>query len=63
MIKRTEIKRFALYTLRWELSSIVLAPCLMWLGHLGAWPATIIANLIGACIFFMVDKFIFKEDK
>lgn len=63
MSKRAEIKRFVMYALRWQASSLILAPCLMWLGHLGAWPATIIANLIGACIFFMVDKYIFKEDK
>lgn len=48
------------------MSSIILAPCLMLLGFMGEWPATIIANLIGGIVFFGVDKLIFndkKEDK
>ena len=57
------MKRFALYLCRWQLSSFVLAPCLFFLGHLGEWPAAIIANLIGGCIFFWVDRIIFKEEK
>lgn len=57
------VKRFTLYALRWQMSSLILAPCLIWFGHLGEWPATIIANGIGACIFFVVDKCIFKEKK
>lgn len=61
-IQRKQIIRFILYVIRWELSSIILAPCLIWFGGLGEWPATIIANGIGACIFFFVDKYIFKED-
>lgn len=63
MSKRAEIKRFVIYAVRWQASSLVLAPCLMWLGHLGAWTATIIANLIGAIIMYPMDKYIFKEDK
>ena len=54
--------RFLLYLGRWELSTFILAPCMAWLGFLGEWPAAIIANLIGGCIFFFVDKWIFKED-
>lgn len=56
-------KRFLLYLCRWQLSSFILAPCLLFLGHLGEWPATIIANLIGGCIFYFIDKLIFKEEK
>ena len=59
---KTGVKKFILYVIRWELSSIILAPCLIWFGGLGEWPATIIANGIGACIFFLIDKKIFKED-
>lgn len=55
------MKKFVAYALRWQLSSLILAPCLYWLGGLGVWPATIIANFIGACIFFFVDKRIFKK--
>lgn len=57
------MKKFVLYLCRWQLSSFVLAPCLFFLGYLGEWPAAIIANLIGGCIFFWVDKIIFKEEK
>lgn len=57
------MKRFIPYLLRWEASSLVLAPCLAFLGGLGVIPATIIANALGAIIFYQVDKLIFKEKK
>lgn len=55
------MKRFLLYLLRWQLSSPILALCLLWLDPIGTVWATIIANLIGGCIFYFVDKLIFKE--
>lgn len=55
------MKRFLLYLIRWQLSSPVLALCLFWLEPIGTIWATVIANLIGGCIFFWVDKVIFKE--
>ena len=57
------MRKFLLYACRWQLSSFILAPCLILLGALGEWPATVIANLIGACVFYAVDKYIFKEEK
>ena len=57
------LKRYGLYLLRWQLSTPILAICLIWLGGLGEIPATIIANLVGGLIFFWVDKWIFKEKK
>ena len=45
------------------MSSAILAPCLILLNGIGVVWATIIANLIGGCIFFFVDKLIFKEVK
>ena len=62
-ITKTGVKKFVLYLLRWESSSLILAPCIAWLGHLGEWPATIIANAIGACVFFGVDFLIFKNEE
>lgn len=57
------LKRYALYLLRWQLSTPVLALCL-WLGAgLGNFWATVVANLIGGLLFFWVDKLIFKEKK
>lgn len=57
------MNRFLLYLLRWQLSTPILALCLVCLAGLGELWATVIANLIGGCIFFWVDRFIFKEKK
>lgn len=54
-------KQYLLYLIRWQLSTPILAICLIWLGSLGEVPATIIANLIGGLIFFWVDKLIFRS--
>lgn len=61
--KKNSLIKFFLYLGRWQLSSFILAPCLFFLGYLGEWPATIIANLIGAIIMYPVDKFIFSRRK
>lgn len=53
-------RQIILYLLRWQLSTPILALCLVFLDKLGAVPATIIANLIGGLIFYWVDKLIFK---
>lgn len=55
------IKAFILYAIRWQLSSPILAICLVWLGGLGTIWATVIANLVGAITFFWIDKLIFKK--
>ena len=50
--------KFALYVTRWQLSTPIL-----WLvvSHLGtSLEATVIANLVGASIFFWIDKVIFR---
>jgi hypothetical protein len=55
-----EALQFLLYLLRWQLSSLILAP-VIYLGTRRKWsPLTsaIIANLIGGAIFFWVDKFL-----
>lgn len=57
------MKRFALYLLRWQASTIILAPCIAWLSALGPIASAAIANLIGGVIFYFVDRRIFKEDK
>lgn len=53
-------KRFGAYLLRWQLSTPILAVVLDWLSDINTWIATIVANLIGGCIFYWVDKYIFK---
>jgi len=61
------LKRFAFYSLRWQLSTPILAPVLIYCNGVFSTNttvnftiATVIANLIGACIFFWVDKYIFR---
>jgi hypothetical protein len=62
------LKRFLLYALRWQLSTPILAPVLIYCDglfstniNINFLVATIIANFIGSCIFFWVDKFIFRS--
>jgi|LSQX01.3.fsa_nt_gb hypothetical protein len=55
------VKRFLLYLLRWQLSTPILAVVVAYFAYLGKWWAAAIANLIGGCIFFWVDKWIFRE--
>ena len=55
-------KRFLKYALRWQASSFILAPVLYYLAEpLGVTWSTIIANFIGACIFYPIDRLIFKK--
>jgi DNA-directed RNA polymerase subunit RPC12/RpoP len=56
------LKKYCLYILRWQLSTPILYG-VIWLltGHINAIWITIIANFIGALIFFWVDKFIFRN--
>lgn len=49
----------ALYLLRWQLSTPILWGVLYLLGS-SIW-ATVAANLIGGCVFFWVDRWIFKR--
>ena len=49
---------FLLYLLRWQMSTPILYGVLYFLGS--SLEATIAANFIGGCLFFFVDKQIFK---
>lgn len=62
MNKLNFIKKYSLYLFRWQLSTIILAPCLYYLTDLGTVWATVIANLIGGCIFYFVDQWIFSQN-
>lgn len=56
------MKKFLLYLGRWQLSTPVLALCLFLLmTRLNEFWATVVANLIGGCIFYFVDKRIFRQ--
>lgn len=54
--------RFVTYLIRWQLSTPVLALCMWAMGGWNIVLATIIANLIGGCIFYFVDKRIFRGE-
>ncbi len=53
--------KFTLYLLRWQMSSPILAVALSMFESVGTLSATVIANLIGGCLFFFVDKWIFGK--
>lgn len=57
------MKKFILYLLRWQLSSPILALCLIGFTSFNIVTATILANLIGGCIFYWVDKWIFSSHR
>jgi hypothetical protein len=57
------LKRYLLYLVRWQLSTPILAVCIIWFATLGATWSTVIANFIGGLIFFWVDRFIFTSEK
>lgn len=54
------MRRFLLYCLRWQLSTPILWIVVRRMGA-SLW-STIVANAIGACIFFFIDKFIFTSN-
>jgi len=54
--------RFLLYLVRWQLSTPILALVLWVMADFDLLVATIAANLIGGCMFFWVDKTIFKKN-
>ena len=52
--------KFLLYLLRWQLSTPILWVCLTFLmSYTGELMATVLANIIGGCVFYFVDKRIF----
>jgi hypothetical protein len=60
---KINFKRYVLYLLRWQLSTPILALCIIVFAICGPTWATIIANLIGGMIFYWVDRFIFQSVK
>jgi len=54
-------KKFLLYALRWQLSTPILAVCVIYFKPFGDTTSTIIANVIGSCIFFWIDRWLFRR--
>ena len=55
------LKKYLFYLLRWQLSTPILALCVVSFATLGTTRATVLANLIGGIIFFWVDRWIFNH--
>lgn len=53
-------RKFWKYALRWETSSLILAP-MMYIQDLPNWLKVVLANFVGAVVFFKVDKRIFRH--
>ena len=60
MNKRKNITRFILYLARWQMSTPILAPVMLFFPT-NFWIGAMVANFIGACIFFFVDRMIFTS--
>lgn len=58
------MKRFSIYVLRWIVSGFVMLPFMMLFESLGLELAynIILGQLIGACIFYKIDRFIFTKN-
>jgi len=56
-------KAFLLYQLRWQCSTPVFLIIGAVLTSLSYWEIIVISNIIGATIFFPIDKYILKEKK
>lgn len=54
------MRRFLKYAFRWQLSTPVLALCIVVIPGGALWQ-TVIANAVGAAIFYHIDKKIFKH--
>ena len=57
------IFRFVLYLIRWQLSTIILAPVVGMMTEYNPWLACSVANLIGGIIFYFIDKTIFTNKR
>lgn len=60
MLYSLKMRKYLAYHLRWQISGIVMMPVLMLTKNLGTIVGVIIAQLIGAIIFWFIDKRIFK---
>lgn len=52
------MRRWLLYALRWQASGLILAPVILWVRD-PAWSA-VLGNLIGAAVFWWLDRLIFR---
>ena len=53
------VKKYLLYLGRWQLSGLILAPVIAWIGEPVL--AAVLGNLIGGLIFFWLDMKLFNN--
>lgn len=58
-----KLKKYLLYGVKWQMGTPVIALVLLIVPISNVWVKTIIANVIGAIIFYPIDKWIFRSKK
>lgn len=57
-----QLRTFLLYAFRWQLSTPILALVCGFMNDTKTeWASAAVANLVGSCIMYPVDKLIFKN--
>jgi hypothetical protein len=65
-MKNWNWKRIGKYHFKWQISFIVMWPCLELchnILHLSTLPALVLSNFIGALLFYPTDLYIFDKSK
>lgn len=60
MITPGDVAEFVVYSIRWQLSGLIIAPCVALFKKMNPWKAVAIGNLIGAIAFYVPDRGIFN---
>ncbi len=60
-LTKQQFKKYLLYGVKWQGGTPVIALVLLLLPISNVWIKTIIANIIGAFIFYPIDQWIFKQ--
>jgi len=59
---RDKIPKYVIYHSRWQLSTVVMAiPITVFSAYFPPYAALALAQVVGACIFWYVDKWIFSD--
>jgi len=61
-VRLIHLKKFLMYAFRWQCSTPIYAIIMYMLKDMNTVESTIIANAIGACIFYWIDKYIFTSN-
>ncbi len=57
-------KRYGIYHARWQVSTVVMAlPITIFSRHFEPFIALALSQVIGACVFWYVDSWIFEDDE